>query len=162
MSDHEAYLDKYRQCSEWLAAAQGRFERCRDGSSVGARQDLIQHSAGLKELLAEQPSAISLLNNTMELGEKLYPSTAMEGREAVRQQLQELQQALETLYDGVSSTERELRTKLNRLVSILIMGTRQTFFAAVSLIALIFSVRYLLMIVCFCVDILVTFVLHKF
>ena len=144
MSDHEAYLDKYRQCSEWLAAAQGRFERCRDGSSVGARQDLIQHSAGLKELLAEQPSAISLLNNTMELGEKLYPSTAMEGREAVRQQLQELQQALETLYDGVSSTDRELRAKLNRLVSILITGTRQTFFGAVSLGALIFFVRYLL------------------
>jgi len=144
VSDHEAYLDKYRQCSEWLAAAQGRFERCRDGSSVGARQDLIQHSAGLKELLAEQPSAISLLNNTMELGEKLYPSTAMEGREAVRQQLQELQQALETLYDGVSSTERELRAKLNRLVSILITDTRQTFFGTVSLGALIFFVRYLL------------------
>jgi nesprin-1 len=119
VSDHEAYLDKYRQCSEWLAAAQGRFESCRDGSSVGARQDLIQRSAGLKDLLAEQPSATSLLNNTVELGEKLYPSTAMEGREAVRQQLQELQQTLETLYDGVSSTERELRAKLNRSVVIL-------------------------------------------
>lgn len=74
----------------------------------------------------------------MELGEKLYPSTAMEGREAVRQQLQELQQALETLYDGVSSTERELRAKLNRLVSILITETRQTFFGAVGLGVLIF------------------------
>lgn len=124
MSDHEAYLDKYRQCSEWLAAAQGRFESCRDGSSVGARQDLIQRSAGLKDLLAEQPSATSLLNNTVELGEKLYPSTAMEGREAVRQQLQELQQTLETLYDGVSSTERELRAKLSRSVAILTAYTR--------------------------------------
>jgi nesprin-1 len=44
----------------------------------------------------------------------------MEGREAVRQQLQELQQAVETLYDGISSTERELRAKLNRSVNILI------------------------------------------
>jgi nesprin-1 len=120
VSDHEAYLNKYRQCSEWLSAAQGRFESCRDGSSVGARQDLVQRSAGLKELLAEQPSAISLLNTTVELGEKLYPSTAMEGREAVRQQLQELQQALETLCDGISSTERELRAKLNRSEHILI------------------------------------------
>lgn len=124
MSDHEAYLDKYRQCSEWLAAAQGRFESCQDGSSVGARQDLIQRSAGLKDLLAEQPSAISLLNNTVEAGEKLYPSTAMEGREAVRQQLQELQQTLESLYDGVSSAERELRAKLNRSVIILAVYTR--------------------------------------
>ena len=118
VSDHEAYLDKYRQCSEWLASAQARYESCTDGSTVGDRQDLIQRSSGLKDLLAEQPSAISLLNNTVELGEKLYPSTAMEGREAIRQQLQELQQALETLYDGVSSTEREFRAKLNRLVYI--------------------------------------------
>jgi nesprin-1 len=117
VSDHEAYLEKYRQCSEWLAAAQGRFESCRDGSAVSARQDLVQRSAGLKELLAEQSSAISLLNTTVELGEKLYPSTAMEGRETVRCQLQELQQAVETLYDGISSTDRELRAKLNRSVT---------------------------------------------
>nr|CAD7429520.1 unnamed protein product [Timema monikensis] len=114
VTDHEAYLEKYKQCSAWLAAAQARFERCRDGSSVGERQDLVQRSAGLRELLAEQPSATSLLNATVELGEKLYPSTAMEGREDVRQQLQELQQAMETLYDGVSSTERELQAKLSR------------------------------------------------
>lgn len=74
-------------------------------------------------MLAEQPSAISLLNTTVELGEKLYPSTAMEGRETVRRQLQELQQALETLYDGISSTERELRAKLNRSVHILIAAS---------------------------------------
>ncbi|CAG2067622.1 unnamed protein product, partial [Timema podura] len=116
VTDHEAYLEKYKQCSAWLAAAQARFERCRDGSSVGERQDLVQRSAGLRELLAEQPSATSLLNATVELGEKLYPSTAMEGREDVRQQLQELQQAMETLYDGVSSTERELQAKLSSAI----------------------------------------------
>ncbi|XP_068085330.1 muscle-specific protein 300 kDa [Anabrus simplex] len=114
VADHEAYTEKYRQCTEWLAAAQARFESCRDGSGVGARQDLVQRSTGLKELLSEQPSATSLLNNTIELGEKLYPSTALEGRENIRQQLQDLQQAMETLYDGVSSTERELQAKLSR------------------------------------------------
>ncbi|KAJ9592269.1 hypothetical protein L9F63_001165, partial [Diploptera punctata] len=114
VSNHKAYLEKYRHCSEWLSLAQGRYESCRDGSSVGARQDLVERSSGLKELLLEQPSATSLLNNTIEVGEKLYPSTAMEGREVVRQELQDLQQALETLYGGVSSTERELRAKLNR------------------------------------------------
>lgn len=84
---------------------------------MGARHILVQRSEILKELLAQQTSATLLLNNTVELGEKLYPSTALEGRETIRLQLQELQQALEALYDGVSSTERELQAKLSRYAS---------------------------------------------
>lgn len=68
----------------------------------------------LEELLAQQTSATLLLNNTIELGEKLYPSTSAEGREVIANQLQELQKALEALYDGVSSADRELKTKLSR------------------------------------------------
>lgn len=48
------------------------------------------------------------------MGEKLYPQTAMEGRDIVRKQLEELQNALEVLYDGVAGSERELQTKLSR------------------------------------------------
>lgn len=50
----------------------------------------------------------------MEVGEKLYPQTGMEGRDIVRKQLEGLQNALEILFDGVTSTERELQTKLTR------------------------------------------------
>ena len=50
----------------------------------------------------------------MEMGEKLYPQTGIEGRDIVRKQLEGLQNALEILFDGVTSTERELQTKLTR------------------------------------------------
>lgn len=53
----------------------------------------------------------------MEVGEKLYPQTGMEGRDIVRKQLEGLQNALEILFDGVTSTERELQTKLTRWTS---------------------------------------------
>lgn len=112
--DHAAYLEKYRQCSDWLSAAQARFQGCQENVEGGSRNVLVQKSEVLKELLAQQDSATFLLNNTIELGEKLYPSTVLEGREAVRLQLQELQQALEGLFDGVSSAERELQSKLSR------------------------------------------------
>ncbi|GLH12194.1 Uncharacterized protein GBIM_16929 [Gryllus bimaculatus] len=114
--DHEAFLEKYQQCSAWLATAQSCFESCSNGGTIGAREDLLLRSSGLKELLAQQSSAVSLLNTTVELGEKLYPSTALEGREAIRLKIQELQQAMETLFDGVSSTERELQAKLSRWI----------------------------------------------
>lgn len=114
VQDHIAYNEKYRQCSDWLAAAQARFQGCQENVEGEARNALVQKSQVLKELLTQQDSAILLLNNTVELGEKLYPSTALEGREIIRVQLQELQQAMETLFDGISSAERELQTKLSR------------------------------------------------
>lgn len=63
--------------------------------------------------MSQQTSATLLLNNTIELGEKLYPSTATEGREAISQQLQELQQAMEALFDNIGSADRDLKLKIN-------------------------------------------------
>ncbi|XP_063222936.1 muscle-specific protein 300 kDa isoform X4 [Bacillus rossius redtenbacheri] len=114
VADHEAYLARYEQCCSWLAEAQARFDKWRAESGSGARPDLLRCSAALQGLLSEQASASQLLNATVELGEKLYPSTATEGREAVRQQLQELQQALEGLFDAASSLQRQLQAKLSR------------------------------------------------
>jgi len=68
----------------------------------------------LQDLLSEQSTATALLNSTVELGEKLYPATAAEGREAIRDQLQELQVTMEQLFDAVGSAERSLQDRLSR------------------------------------------------
>jgi hypothetical protein len=69
-------------------------------------------SSGGAAVAADQRD--SLLNNTIELGEKLYLSTGSEGREVISGQLQELQQAFEALFDGINSTDRDLKAKLTR------------------------------------------------
>lgn len=91
-----------------------RFSSIQENIKIGAQNILEEQGKALDELLAQQTSATSLLNNTIELGEKLYPSTSAEGREVIATQLQELQQALEGLYDGVNSTARDLRAKLSQ------------------------------------------------
>lgn len=48
------------------------------------------------------------LNSSIEFGEKLFGTTAPEGREGVRLQLQDLQSSVESLYDKISKLEREL------------------------------------------------------
>lgn len=55
-----------------------------------------------------------MLNNTIELGEKLYPSTSPEGRDIINTQIQELQQALESLYDGINKYHRDIKAKKER------------------------------------------------
>ena len=79
----------------------------------GARQELSSHIETIRELLARQSSVIHLINSTVEAGEKLYTTTGNEGREIIRQQLLDLQEALETLYDGVACTEREIQAKIS-------------------------------------------------
>lgn len=91
-----------------------RFNTCQESIKIGTQEILAEQGTTLDELLAQQISATLLLNNTVELGEKLYPSTSTEGREAISLQLQELQRALEALYDGINSTEMELKAKLSR------------------------------------------------
>lgn len=112
--DHQHYNDKYKQCSNWIATAQDKYNKCQDLSNVGSRQDLLERNKSIQELLSQNGSATLLLNNTVELGEKMYPSTGVEGRELVRKQLQELTQALEQLYDNVNSTSRLLESKLTK------------------------------------------------
>ncbi|XP_075225316.1 muscle-specific protein 300 kDa isoform X2 [Lycorma delicatula] len=114
VKDHEVYLLKYKECSDWVGNAQNNYKACQVASATVTQKNLEAQIAQLSSLLSERPTAVLLLNATVELGEKLYPSTAVEGREAIRAQLEELQQSLESLYDGVSSLERELQAKLSR------------------------------------------------
>ncbi|XP_017768073.1 PREDICTED: nesprin-1 [Nicrophorus vespilloides] len=114
VADHKLFNEKYRQCSDWIAAAQARYDICQENIKTGGRKILAEQIKVLDELISQQNSANSLLNNTIELGEKLYKSTASEGRDVISNQLQELQQALEALYDGINSTDREIKAKLSR------------------------------------------------
>ncbi|XP_020291842.1 nesprin-1 isoform X3 [Pseudomyrmex gracilis] len=113
VADHASYLDRYKQCSEWLAGTRARYQAIRENAS-GTRQELISNVDVLREILARQSTSTVLINSSVEAGERLYPTTGAEGREIIRQQLSDLQQAFEEFYDGVASTERELQEKISR------------------------------------------------
>lgn len=114
LNDHKLYIDKYKQCSDWMAVAQTKFDNCTENIQKGKRDVLAEQYKILDELLSQQNSATSLLNNTIELGEKLYSSTASEGRDIISKQLSELQTRFESLYDGINSADRELKSRLLR------------------------------------------------
>lgn len=112
--DHQSYNDKYKQCSNWIASAQDKFNKCQELAKSGSRSDLMEQHKAVRELLSQNGSATLLLNSTVELGEKLYSSTGAEGREHIRQQLKDLNQAMEQLYDNVNSLSRQLEAKLSK------------------------------------------------
>ena len=115
VNDHRLYLDKYNQCTLWLTAAQDKFNAT--GPGDGEHDDLstIENKIHvLEQISAEQQQATSMYNRVQEMGEKLYATTAVEGRETVRIQMQELQTAMESFYDNVASKEREQQAKRSR------------------------------------------------
>jgi len=59
-------------------------------------------------LIAERDSGFAKLNAAIEAGEKLYPNTATDGREKVRQELRQHKLNWESLYDDLSSAQRKL------------------------------------------------------
>ena len=112
--DHNAYNEKYKQCSDWIASAQAKYDDYSDMAHVGTRDDLLKKQIAVKDLLAQQPSATLLLNNTVECGEKCYPSTTTEGRETIRCQLEELQQAFDQLFDNVTIIARKIQDQMSK------------------------------------------------
>uniref|UniRef100_A0A2A4K817 Calponin-homology (CH) domain-containing protein n=1 Tax=Heliothis virescens TaxID=7102 RepID=A0A2A4K817_HELVI len=113
VNDHNAYQEKYNQCTDWLKAAQHKFDECKENLS-NTPEGISAKRESLNDLLSQRRNATLLVNNTFELGEKLYPSTSPEGKEIVEQQLQEIQQAIDNLYDNITKAERDLDSELNK------------------------------------------------
>ncbi|XP_038215060.1 nesprin-1 [Zerene cesonia] len=113
VNDHNAYQEKYKQCTDWILAAQHKFDECQKGLS-NTPEGISAKRESLNDLLSQRRNATLLVNNTFELGEKLYPSTSPDGKEIIEQQLHDIQQAVDNLYDSITKAERDLDSELNK------------------------------------------------
>lgn len=66
----------------------------------------------LQELVAERDAGFGKLSSAVESGEKLYPNTAADGREVIRQELRALKLEWESLFDDLSAAQRKLEVAL--------------------------------------------------
>lgn len=115
LADHRNYNEKYNQSVGWLTAAQDKFARCLE--MPNDRQGLHKRLKTIADLIGEKQTALSLLNITLEMGETLYPTSGEEGIDSVRVQLDDLQQAYDSLFDSASTMERDLQNKISRWTS---------------------------------------------
>lgn len=113
---HQEYVDKYNECSIQISNVQSNFKNINEPPmpSQPIHQYLIQKNGKLNELLDTKPNVSTLLNRCIELGEKLYLSTSISGRENIKHQLEELQVVFDTLYDDLLNVNREVKDQLTR------------------------------------------------
>lgn len=117
VNDHKAYANKYAEVNDWLSRAEDKMKKSLESiSSANSQTEWNNNLSNLKQLLDARPSAVSLVNAAVELGEKLYSTMSVEGREIVRNQLEDAQNRMETMFDRLTETERDLQSKLSRYV----------------------------------------------
>lgn len=66
----------------------------------------------VQQLAAEKDSGRHSIMQTIDAGEKLYPTTASEGREVIRQDIRNLRENWDSLCDEVAATQRKLECSL--------------------------------------------------
>ncbi len=114
VSAQQDYDGKYRSYTELLAKLEDQY-KANCGGLGGDRDTVLACLAKTTEALSgERHQTLMQLNATVEAGELLAASTAQEGRDATRVQMQDVQHATDELYEKLARLDRELRQKLNR------------------------------------------------
>ncbi|XP_076442566.1 muscle-specific protein 300 kDa-like isoform X3 [Babylonia areolata] len=112
VEDHTVYQNNYAQCAEWVATLRKRLQIC--GDLAGDKQDVEDRLIKLQELTAERDEGASMIHQTVESGERLFPNTASEGRDIIRQELRSLREQWDLMCDEVTEIQRKLDTNLTQ------------------------------------------------
>ena len=128
VNDHKAYADKYCELNEFLSKLESQSNKCLDSIAGSSSQnEWNDNLVYFKKILDSKPFASALMNSALELGEKTYSTTSIEGRETIRNALEEAQNRLDTLFDSVIKTERDIESKLTKY-QLFLFSTLCTFF----------------------------------
>ncbi|GFO48198.1 nesprin-1, partial [Plakobranchus ocellatus] len=110
VEDHKSYQTKHSESSQWLEKAKKKFGECSEAG--GSRAELEDRLEKVQDLVRERDVGFAKLNTCVEAGERLYPGTAPDGRETIRQELRQLKLGHEALFDDLSTVHRKLEVAL--------------------------------------------------
>jgi hypothetical protein len=87
VDDHRVYEDKFQETISWLEPLEENLSSLREEDSAN---NMEVKSNRLQVLLSEREQATHKLTSLTALGERLFPDTAAQGREKIRQELREV------------------------------------------------------------------------
>ena len=87
VDDHRIYEDKLQETIAWLVPLEEHLSALREEDSTNNMEAKMNR---LHILLSEREQASHKLTNLTSIGERLFPDTAAQGREKIRQDLREV------------------------------------------------------------------------
>ncbi|XP_035824390.1 nesprin-1 [Aplysia californica] len=112
VEEHQTFQQSHGQCMDAVDTLRRRLQVCAD--LAGDKQDVEDRMIKLQELMAERDEKANVIHQTIESGERLYPSTASDGRDHIRQDIRNLRENWEALRDEMSDVQRKLDVNLNQ------------------------------------------------
>lgn len=85
VTDHESFNLKFKEASDWLAIQKNELEEIKREISGSTQNQLGPLSERLYSLLETKSNGTAIINATDDVAEKLYSTTAVNGRDQVSQ-----------------------------------------------------------------------------
>ena len=114
VADHVNYNGKYGEAHDWVKARKKSLDDVSASILAANQEQLPNLSEQLQNLVGLKPKGTLMLNALQDLVEKACSSTAIDGRELIRTQFEELQQLFESTFDSISDLDRDLKVRISR------------------------------------------------
>lgn len=96
---HRAYKDKYDEANKWLTPLEAHLEALKT-------DNLEAKNNRLRILFSEREIGESKITNVVTAGERLYPETAANGREIIRNELRQIRERWEKLEQSIREQQK--------------------------------------------------------
>lgn len=101
VSDHEAFEEKFEENEKWLESVEEALDEHLSEMNPEKKSNQLQY------LLSEREQATHRLASITTIGERLYPDTATNGREKLRQDLRTMRERWERLEAAIMEEQRK-------------------------------------------------------
>lgn len=107
---HKEYQKNHEKAKDWIENAWETIRTCSEPSN--SKEILQQRLQQIQNLLAKREEGQALIHSTVNTGEKVIRGTRSDGRDAINDQLKDIQNSWERLVKKMSSAKVHLETSL--------------------------------------------------
>lgn len=112
LDQHEQYEKNYSKATSWIEDAKQIIWDSSSGASTSSREVLLSRLNQVQDLMKQRETAQNLVHSTVSWGEKTLRNTRSDGRDAINNQLRELQADWDKLVKKLSTTKVNLETSM--------------------------------------------------
>ncbi|KAF5292003.1 hypothetical protein FQA39_LY14120 [Lamprigera yunnana] len=112
LEQHQDYLDSLEKSRTWIEDARELIRSCSESSTTTSKEILQQRLDQIQELLHRREEGQNLVHATVNNGEKVLRNTRSDGREAINNELKQLQSDWDKLVKKMSTAKVHLETAL--------------------------------------------------
>jgi nesprin-1 len=113
LEQHQQFLRNYEKTQEWMEMARKVIQESTQSSSETSRKERLQTGlAKIQELVQKQEEGQDLVHNTVSWGEKTLRNTRSDGKDAINNQIKEIQTEWDRVVKKIATTKVSLETSL--------------------------------------------------